>query len=227
MLTDRKKTIIKKVVEEYVKEAKPVSSGVLAKKDFSGISSATLRNEMLDLTNEGFLSQPHTSAGKIPTENAFKFFLKNFIETKELDKKLQGGFLQIQKKIDDDRKKMKEIAKELAEQSSEAVIVAFSKDDYFYTGLSNLFAQPEFQNFSLVCDFSRVIDHLDKTMSQLFDEVQETKILLGQENPFGNHCAAIVAPLKRTKEKTVIAILGPIRMDYNKNLSLIKFIEKL
>lgn len=227
MLTERKKTIVKKVVEEYIKKAKPVSSGVLAKKDFSKISSATLRNEMLDLTNEGFLFQPHTSAGKVPTENAFRFFLENFIEQADLDKKLQNIFLQINKKQEDERKKIKEIAKELANQSGEAVIVAFSKDDYFYTGLSNLFSQPEFQDFSLVRDLSRVIDHLDKTLNQIFDQVKEIKILLGQENPFGNRCGIVLAPLKQAKQKIVIGLLGPMRMDYNRNISLIKFIEKL
>ena len=227
MLTDRKKSIVKKVVEEYIKRAKPISSGFLSKKDFSKVSSATLRNEMFDLTNEGFLFQPHTSAGKIPTENAFRFFLENFIEIKEVEKKLQNIFLQIQKKINDERKRIKELAKELADQSGQAIVVSFSKDDYFYTGLSNLFSQPEFEDFSLVRDLTRVIDHLDKTMAKIFDEIKETKILLGEENPFGSRCCIILTPLKKSKQKIIIGLLGPIRMDYNKNLSLINFIGNL
>jgi len=226
-INNRKSEILKKIIEHYINEAQPISSGMLAKKDFPEISSATLRNEMLDLTNQGFLFQPHTSAGKVPTENAFRFFLENFIENKELDKKLQNIFLQIYKKGSDQRKKIKEMAKEMANQSGEAIIVAFSKDDYFYTGLSNLFSQPEFHDFSLVQDLSKIIDCLDKTLNKIFDEIQEIKILIGQENPFGNHCAVILAPLKKQKEKIVIGILGPIRMDYKHNLALIKFISEL
>lgn len=226
MPTQRKQLILRKIIEHYINQAQPISSGMLVKKDFSGISSATLRNEMLDLTNQGFLFQPHTSAGKIPTENAFRFFIENFIELKELDKKSQNIFFQIYKKEDDQRKKIKEIAKELANQSGEAVIVAFSKDDYFYTGLSNLFSQPEFQDLSLVQDLSQVIDHLDKTLNQIFDNIKETKVLLGRENPFGNRCTVILSSLNKSKKKILIGILGPIRMNYNKNLSLINFVSK-
>lgn len=227
MLTERKKSIVKKVVEEYIKRAKPISSGRLAKKDFPMISSATLRNEMLDLTNEGFLFQPHTSAGKIPTESAFRFFLDNFVEEKKLNKKSQKALLQIQKKGNDQRKRIKELAKELAEQSGEAIIISFSKDDYFYTGLSNLFAQPEFEDFSLVQDLSEVIDHLDRTMESIFDDIEETKILIGEDNPFSNKCSIILSPLNQSKQKMIIGLLGPLRMDYNRNISLIKFLENL
>lgn len=227
MLTERKKSIVKKVVEEYIKRAKPISSGRLAKKDFPKISSATLRNEMLDLTNEGFLFQPHTSAGKIPTESAFRFFLDNFVEEKKLNKKSQKALLQIQKKENDQRKRIKELAKELAEQSGEAIIISFSKDDYFYTGLSNLFAQPEFEDFSLVQDLSEVIDHLDRTMEDIFDDIEETKILIGEDNPISNKCSIILSPLIQSKQKMIIGLLGPLRMDYNRNISLIKFLENL
>jgi transcriptional regulator of heat shock response len=227
MLSERKKTILKKVVEAYVKTAHPISSGNLVKKDFPKISSATLRNEMLDLTNEGFLFQPHTSAGKIPTESAFRFFLDNFVEEKKLNKKSQKAILQIQKKGNNQRKRIKELAKELAEQSGEAIIISFSKDDYFYTGLSNLFAQPEFEDFSLIQDLSEVIDHLDRTMESIFDDIDETKILMGEENPFSNKCSVILTTLNQSNQKVIIGLLGPLRMDYNRNISLIKFLENL
>lgn len=227
VLNKRKKLILKKVVEEYIKKAKPISSGILAKKDFPKLSSATLRNEMLDLTRIGLLFQPHTSAGKVPTENAFKFFLDNFLEKKELNTTEKNIFLKIKNNYQDERKKIKELAKELAQQAKEAIIVAFSKDDYFYTGLSYLFSQPEFQDLSFIYSISEVIDHLDETMKNIFDKIEEIKILLGEENPFGNKCSIILAPLKKSKQKIVIGLLGPIRMDYSKNLSLIKFIETL
>lgn len=224
---NRRKQILKKIMDHYIKEAEPISSGALAKRDFPKLSSATLRNEMLDLTNEGFLFQPHTSAGKIPTENAFRFFLDNFVEEKELDKKSQNALLQIQKKGNSGRKRIKELAKELAEQSGEAIIISFSRDDYFYTGLSNLFAQPEFEDFSLVQDLSEVIDHLDRTMEDIFDEIKETKILIGEENPFSNKCSIILAPLNQSKQKMIIGLLGPLRMDYNVNISLLRYIQGL
>lgn len=61
------------IVKEYVDSPKPVSSEALARK--LGLSSATLRNEMMELENTGYLNQPHTSAGRIPTEKAYRFFI--------------------------------------------------------------------------------------------------------------------------------------------------------
>ena len=94
-LNPRRKKILKKIIEEYIKKAKPISSGMLVKKDFSKLSSATLRNEMLELVEEGLLFQPHISAGKVPTLNGFRFFLDNFLEEKEVNKKEMMVLLKI------------------------------------------------------------------------------------------------------------------------------------
>lgn len=227
MLTQRKKKILKKVVEEYIKKAKPISSGMLTKKDFPKLSSATIRNEMLDLTKKGLLFQPHTSAGKIPTLKGFKFFLDNFLEEKEILISEKNIFLRIKNKFQEKRKKIKELAKKLAEISQETVVVAFSQDDFYYTGLSYLFCQPEFQDTSLIYSLSKIIDHLDETMKNIFDKIEETKILIGQENPFGDRCATIIDKLEIDGQKILIGLLGPIRMNYNRNLGLIKFIKKI
>lgn len=227
MFTQRKKKVLKKIVEEYIRKARPISSGSLARKDFPKLSSATLRNEMLDLTNEGFLFQPHTSAGKIPTENAFRFFLENFLEEKEIPHLEKDIFLHIKERFTEKRKRIKELAKRLAEISGEAVVVAFSKDDFYYTGLSYLFRQPEFKDLSLVRDISEIIDHLDETMKNIFDKIKEVEILIGDKNPFGNKCGIILDKLELDNQKIILGLLGPIRMDYSRNLSLVKFIKKI
>ena len=73
-MTQRQQKILEMIVKEYVRNPKPVSSEILAQK--LGLSSATLRNEMLELENLGYLSKPHTSAGRIPLEKAYRFFIK-------------------------------------------------------------------------------------------------------------------------------------------------------
>lgn len=227
MLTKRKKRILKEIVKEYIKKAKPVSSRILAKKIPFKLSSATIRNEMLDLAKKGLLLQPHTSAGKIPTIAGFKYFLGNFLKEREISNLEKNIFLHLKERFTEKRKRIKEIAKKLAEISQEAVIVAFSKDDFYYTGLSYLFSQPEFVNLSLIRDISKIIDHLDERMKDIFDKINETKILIGDENPFGNKCASIFVKIKINNQKIVICLLGPLRMDYSYNLSLIKFVKNI
>lgn len=76
-MTKRQEKILNAVVKEYVKSSKPVSSKVLFQKHKLGLSSATIRNEMKELEKAGYLSKPHTSAGRIPTEKGYRFFIKS------------------------------------------------------------------------------------------------------------------------------------------------------
>jgi len=82
MITERQQKILELVVKEYVDNPKPVSSKILAHD--LGLSSATLRNEMMELERGGYLNQPHTSAGRIPTEKAYRFFINSIGEKREV-----------------------------------------------------------------------------------------------------------------------------------------------
>ncbi len=79
-ISERKKEILKQVVSSYIETAEPVGSRIIAKKSSLGLSSATIRNCMADLEDAGLLFQPHTSAGRLPTEEGLKFFVKNLME---------------------------------------------------------------------------------------------------------------------------------------------------
>lgn len=79
-LDERKAAILRAVVEEYVETAQPVGSGTIARARDLGVSSATVRNEMTVLEREGYLAQPHTSAGRVPTDRGYRFFVDNFTE---------------------------------------------------------------------------------------------------------------------------------------------------
>ena len=78
----RKKLILNIITKEHIRTGAPVGSGVLAQKYKLNVSPATVRNEMMTLENEGYIVQPYTSAGRIPTENAYKLYLKNLGEKK-------------------------------------------------------------------------------------------------------------------------------------------------
>ena len=79
-MTDRKKQILKIVVEEYVAAAEPVGSKAIAQRMPGKISSATIRNELADLTEMGYLEQPHTSAGRIPSPQGYRFYVNELME---------------------------------------------------------------------------------------------------------------------------------------------------
>lgn len=85
-LSERKQKILRVVVDEYIKKAMPVSSGEIKAKYFDDISSATIRSELSTLEDMGYLVQPHTSAGRVPSPLAYKFYVENFVDKRPLRK---------------------------------------------------------------------------------------------------------------------------------------------
>src|SRR5689334_23023769 len=79
-LDERKATILRAVVEQHVTTAQPVGSQTIARSRNLGVSSATVRNDMTILERDGYLVQPHTSAGRIPTDRGYRFFVDHFAE---------------------------------------------------------------------------------------------------------------------------------------------------
>ena len=74
-LKDRQKNLLKSIIDEYVTTAEPVGSETIVSKHSFGVSPATVRNDMVSLTRSGFLKQPHTSAGRVPTPQGLKFYI--------------------------------------------------------------------------------------------------------------------------------------------------------
>ena len=79
-LSDRKKRILQAIIDEYMGTAEPVGSRAISKKDDLGLSSATIRNEIADLEEMGFLIQPHTSAGRVPSDTAYRFYVNTMLK---------------------------------------------------------------------------------------------------------------------------------------------------
>jgi heat-inducible transcriptional repressor len=223
---DRKKQILEAIIKEHVATGSPVGSSNLVDKYKLDCSSATVRNIMAELEEEGFIRQPHTSAGRVPTEAAYKSFLVDVIGKKKVKKIKDKDLHEIDLALgDSDETAMRDTAKTLAALTDSAVFWAFHKNNLYYTGLSNLFQQPEFVNSGLVYNVSAVIDRMDEIIDNIFEKTgTEAQIMIGEENPFGNFCGAILAKYKRGNQSGLFGILGPMRMDYERNLSLVEYI---
>lgn len=224
-MDERQKDLLGEIIRCYIKSALPIGSKFLEGKCRLGISSATIRNEMAELEKDGYIAQPHTSAGRIPTQKGYRFFLENFAKEGKLAAKELKELADLHKKLKvfSWENRVRELAKKLAELSHNAVVVGFSPESFYYTGLSNLFSQPEFKDPQVVYDISLVIDHLDQVMVKIFGEIKETTVRIGSANPFGEQTSVILTPWR--SKSGLMGILGPMRMDYEKNLGLLKFVE--
>jgi heat-inducible transcriptional repressor len=181
---------------------------------------------MARLEDEGYIAQPYTSAGRIPTEKAYMFYLNNLTAPKI--KKQDKDFLD--KELDLCRESgIKSGAKALSKVSGNAVFWAIHRHNIFYTGISNLLQQPEFSQSNLIYDISAVIDRIDEIIEEIFDQLEYgSQILVGSNNPFGVFCSSIINKYKYNGNIGVFGILAPLRMDYEKNLAIVNYInEKL
>lgn len=216
------------IIEEYTCSAEPVGSELITRRYLKDFSGATIRNEMQELEGLGLLTHPHTSAGRVPTEAGYRFYLENLLVRKKLDAGKQKSLQQAARQGGNAEERIKSLAKKTAELAEEAVVVGFNPHNVFYTGLTNLFNKPEFSSQELVLGISRVIDHLDEVMSRVHEKVDsDISVFLGRDNPFGVQCGAVLTACRLNKEQGVIGILGPIRMDYGENIAYVKFIKSL
>jgi len=221
----RKELILKTIIKEYIKTAVPIGSEGLVEKYNLDISSATVRNEMADLEEAGFIAQPHTSAGRIPTEKAYNFYLENLSEKNlsESEAKIFKEALVKKEEIN-----FKQAAKLMAKISGNAIFWAINQHNLYYTGISNLLHQPEFSQPEMIYDVSGLIDRLDEIISQVFNDLKfGHQVIIGSKNPFSPHCSVIITKYRLGDDVGLVGVLGPLRMNYEKNLALVKFINNI
>jgi len=233
-MNERQEKILSAVIEEYTKTAIPVGSQILASKYHFDVSTATLRNDMTALEKEGYLYQPHISAGRIPTDKSYRFFVEEIMKDKELSKdeqhKLQREFLKLKAQ---NTRLTKTSAKLLSHLSGNFAISGLLDNDEFADfGMRELMEEPEFRELDDMCRLVEVLDYVDEKFDKLLKNIKygETKIFIGKENPIEGiaNCSMMVSPYKlKTGEKGILALIGPKRMKYARNKSMMEYMKKL
>lgn len=236
IVTERQEKLLNKIVKEYIDSALPVSSQLLDERYNFGISPATLRIEMQKLTDQGFLYQPHTSAGRVPTDKGYRFFVDELFEKGFLglnDEKTSQILKEIKKEIENSLKFTQTVTKILADNSSNLGLSYLLNEDILWKeGWKDIFEEPEFKEADFVSRFAKMLSCFEKNIEEITSDFPaETKVYIGKENPvFKNKDFSIVTAKFTFPEigyEGIFAILGPKRMNYNKNISLINSLTQL
>jgi heat-inducible transcriptional repressor len=230
----RQEKILSAIIEEYTKTAVPVGSQILAGEYNFKVSAATLRNDMMALEKEGYLYQPHISAGRIPTDKGYRYFVEEIMKDKVLSKeeqqKMQREFLKLKAQ---NTRLTKTTAKLLSHLSGNfAISGLISSDEFSDFGMRELIEEPEFRDLDDMCRLVEVLDYMDEKFDKIVKNIKEgeTKIFIGKENPINDmpNCSMMVSPYKlKSGEKGILALIGPKRMRYAKNKSMIDYMKKL
>lgn len=231
-MNSRQEKILASVVEEYTETAIPVGSKVLVEKYGFDLSPATMRNDMGKLEKDGYLYQPHISAGRIPTDKGYRYFVEKIMPEQDLSptdqKKMQTEILKLRAQ----KNRLTRTTAKLLSTLSGSLAITGKKEEFFDFGMHELLENPEFKDADEFCKIVEALDYIDENVEAILKKVKtgETKIFIGKENPIKeiSNCSMIVSPYKnKSGEKGLLAIIGPKRMPYAKNKSIMDYMKKI
>jgi len=232
-LTERQIRILKAIVEEYIESGEPVGSENLDKKYELGVSPATIRNEMVKLTEVGYLKQPHTSAGRTPTKEAFKFYVDQLMQEKELS---VTDEVAAKEKVWDSRfdfdRLMHETVRFLAQKTQMLALAAVEEGNIYHAGYANILQIPEFYDIDVTKTIFSLIDEsseIQKLFEKSFGE-GPIHLLLGDELGYNylEPCGMVFTHFDAgPQKKGSLGVIGPNRLNYPLVIPIVRYLGNL
>jgi len=223
-MTERQRQILNAIIEQYAEVAVPVGSSLLAK--VFGVSSATIRAEMAELERMDLIAQPHTSAGRVPTDKGYRLYVNALTENAEsllparaekvLAARVQSGGVP--------EHVIRNTVETLVELTHNLGLATIGNQLYM-SGLSNLFGQPEFMDNGMQArQVAELLDNLEPWLREAAPN-QPLSVYIGGENPIGRSAGAslIISRFRSPfSDKSYIGVLGPTRQQYRDVMTLVR-----
>lgn len=225
-MSERQIQILASIIEQYAEVAAPVGSVTLAK--LFGISSATVRSEMAKLEELGLIMQPHTSAGRVPTDKGYRMYVNaiNDAETSELPQ-IDRGTRAIEARVsphgDRADRAIRSAVDSLVDLTQNLGLATIG-DELYMNGIGNLFSQPEFLQGDHVQGVARLLDNLEPWLREV-EPNEPLNVYIGAENPIGKTSGSTLVISKFRSpysDKSYIGVLGPTRQSYGKVMRLVR-----
>jgi len=223
-MTERQNKILQAIVEQYAEVASPVGSSLLAK--LFDVSSATIRAEMAELERLGYITQPHTSAGRIPTDKGYRHYVNLLADNghssapkqsraeRALAARVSGGGIP--------ERTIRNAVDTLVELTHNLGLATIGPQLYM-SGLTNLFGQPEFMHPGQVKEVARLLDNLEPWLYEAAPN-EPLSVYIGRENPIGRGagCSLIISRFRSPfSDRSYIGVLGPTRQSYRDVMTLV------
>lgn len=230
-ITERQKKILCQIIEEYAETASPVGSVTLAK--LFGVSPATIRAEMARLETLGLIAQPHTSAGRVPTDAGYRFYVNNLdgleASTKaETERRsIERGTHALEVRVGSQSRAdtaIRGAVDALVELTGNLGLATIGSQLYL-AGLTRLFTQPEFGDTRRVQAVAKLLDNLEPWLREAAPG-EALNIFIGHENPIGKNSevSLIISKFRSPfSDRSYIGVLGPTRQNYSKVMSLVRY----
>jgi len=226
-MTERQTQILSAIIEQHAEIAAPVGSVMLAK--LFGVSSATIRSEMAKLEENGLIAQPHTSAGRIPTDAGYRFYV-NMLNNIPVDNVLPG-FDRSAKTIEARVNTHSNHADRAIRSAVDSLVdltknlgIATIGDELYMSGIGNLFSQPEFASSIHAQSVARLLDNLEPWLREVAPN-EPLNVYIGAENPIGKTSgASLIISRYRSpfSDRSYIGVLGSTRQSYDRVMRLVR-----
>ncbi len=232
-ISERKRELLRVIIDEYIKTAEPVGSESIVGKYNFGVSPATVRNEMAALVEAGFLNQPHTSAGRIPTPAGIKFYINELMKEQGVPVKDE---VSIKQDLWDYRfhlhRLLKEATRQLSQKTGTLSLAVTEEGDVVTSGAHMILEMPEFYDIDLTKTVLMLPDHkelLDGILQRAVGN-QPVHVLLGSDmgSEYLEYCGMVFAPFGSGKKNAgIIGVLGPTRMAYPRVVPQVRYFGDL
>lgn len=232
-MNDRQAKLLVAIIDQFIQTAVPVGSKQLLETSNFCLSCATIRNEMRSLGEEGFLEQPHVSAGRVPTAKGYQLYVRQFMEPSHSETAVRRRFDGLKRQYLE--RKDQEMAYEAVTLLSQMIPdIAFAtvphKDRVYFMGLANALKQPEFQNDPVLA--TGVVEVLEQRLADLLQSVKtddQVQYFIGDDHLLPNvpSCSLLVTEYSLRGETGHIGIIGPMRMDYAYNTVALELVADL
>jgi heat-inducible transcriptional repressor len=223
-MSPRQEKILQAVVEQYAEVAAPVGSSLLAK--VFDVSSATIRADMAELERTGYIKQPHTSAGRIPTDKGYRYYVNQIVESdkKELpaERRVERALTARVSGTSVPEHAIRNAVDTLVELTHNLGLATIG-DQLYMSGLSNLFGQPEFMHPGQVQEVARLLDNLQPWLHEAALN-EPLSVYIGRENPIGRNsgCSLIISRFRSPfSDQSYVGVLGPTRQSYREVMNLV------
>jgi heat-inducible transcription repressor hrcA len=226
-MTERQQAILVAIIEQYAEIAAPVGSVTLAK--LFGVSSATIRSEMAKLEEMGFIEAPHTSAGRIPTDKGYRFYVNGITAAQMtelpsgIDSSTKVIEAHVNSNVDTSDKAIRRAVDGLVEMTGNFGFASFGSSLYM-NGMTQLFSQPEFDDGDHVQAVAKLIDNIEPWLREAAPD-EPLNVFIGSENPIGKSSGAtlIISKFKSSSGgDNYIGVIGPTRQNYRRTMELVR-----
>lgn len=225
-MTERQIAILATIIEQYAEIAAPVGSVTLAK--LFGVSSATIRSEMARLEEMGFIMQPHTSSGRVPTDKGYRFYVNTLTEAQsnevpQLDRGARAIDARVSTHGDRADRAIRSAVDSLVDLTQNLGLATIG-DELYMSGIGNLFSQPEFMSGTHTQAVARLLDNLEPWLREAAPN-EPLNVYIGAENPVGKTSGAtlIISRFRSPySDRSYIGVLGPTRQSYGRVMRLVR-----